>query len=120
MNCVGIIDLGYQLYRYTILVQPNNIYIIKEILKMGNPYNAYTRLEKFNILCGEIIDKYCMELPIADDEIISKYATMILYSLVYSLKEFSNSEKSISDIDKIHKVCKNMFDGYILEKLKEI
>lgn len=77
---------------------------------MGNPYNAYTRLEKFNILCGEIIDKYCMELPIADDEIISKYATMILYSLVYSLKEFSNSEKSISDIGKIHKVCKNMFE----------
>ena len=65
-------------------------------------------LEEFNKLCDDTLEEYRVELPITLNQ-VDKYLTSILLGLVSSLKEFSNSEKSISDIGKIHRVCREMF-----------
>lgn len=69
-------------------------------------------LEEFNEFCDEILDEYHVELPITLNQ-VDKYLTSTLLDLVKSLKEFSNSEKSISDIGKIHRVCREMFKCHL-------
>lgn len=87
-------------------------------------------LEEFNEFCDEILDEYHIELPITLNQ-VDKYLTSTLLDLVKSLKEFSNSEKSISDIGKIHRVCREMFkchlnkyidtvDGGLLSKIWKV
>lgn len=69
-------------------------------------------LEEFNKLCDDTLEEYRVELPITLNQ-VDKYLTSILLGLVSSLKEFSNSEKSISDIGKIHRVCREMFKCHL-------
>ena len=66
-------------------------------------------LEKFNELCDDFLKEYYIGVPFEEYDVSSKYNIMILYDLVLAVKEFSNSEKGISDIGKIHKVCRDLF-----------
>lgn len=88
-------------------------------------------LEEFNKLCDDFLKEYYIGVPFEEYDVSSKYTIMILYDLVLAVKEFSNSEKGISDIGKIHKVCRDLFryqlnkhvyttDGKMLSKIFRI
>jgi len=74
-------------------------------------------LEEFNKLCDDFLKEYYIGVPFEEYDVSSKYNIMILYDLVLAVKEFSNSEKGISDIGKIHKVDLIDIPKEVLEKL---
>lgn len=67
------------------------------------------KLDILNKLCDDMIVKYHIDTSLEESEVNSKYTIIALCDLVSAIKEFSNSEKGIADIGKIHKVCRNMF-----------
>nr|DAR65108.1 MAG TPA: hypothetical protein [Caudoviricetes sp.] len=66
-------------------------------------------LDNFNNLCDDFLKDHSNHVPVVIDSVDDEYMTILLYGLVCALKRFSNSEKSIADIGKIHNVCKSMF-----------
>ena len=67
------------------------------------------KLEEFNKLYDDVIEKYHVDTPLTESNVNDKYLTVFLCDLVSNLKGFSNSEKGIPEIGIIHKVCRNMF-----------
>lgn len=67
------------------------------------------KLEEFNKLCDAMLKECHIDMIFKESDPTANCTIIVLCDLVSVIKEFSNSEKGIADIGKIHKVCRNMF-----------